>query len=54
MPSADALNAIRAWIAVGQAATPALGDDLTAGIPDDFVKQRQADSKVSGAVLPLF
>ena len=53
MPSADALNAIRAWIAVGQAATPALGDDLTAGIPDDFVKQRQADSKVSGAVLPL-
>ena len=46
MPNQDALNAIRSWIAVGMASTPALGDDLTTGIPDDFVKQRQADSKV--------
>jgi hypothetical protein len=46
MPNADALNAIRSWIAVGQASSPTLGDDLTAGIPDDFVKQRQADSRV--------
>ena len=46
MPNPEALNAIRSWIAVGLASAPALGDDLTAGIPDDFVKQRQADSRV--------
>jgi hypothetical protein len=46
MPSADALNAIRSWIAVCQASAPTLGDDLTASIPDDFVKQRQTDSRV--------
>jgi hypothetical protein len=48
MPNLDALNAIRSWIAVGQATMPVLGDDLTSAIPEDFVKQRQADSKVSG------
>jgi hypothetical protein len=51
MPSADALNAIRSWIAVNQATCPTLGDHLTAGIPDDFVKQRQADPRVSAAAL---
>ena len=45
-PSADALSAIRSWIAVCQASVPTLGDDLTASIPDDFVKQRQTDSRV--------
>lgn len=49
MPNAEALSAIRSWIAVGQATIPTLGDDLTAAIPEDFVRQRQADSKVSGA-----
>jgi hypothetical protein len=47
MPSAEALNAIRSWISVGQATVPTLADDLTAAIPEDFVKQRQADSRVS-------
>jgi hypothetical protein len=46
MPNPEALSAIRSWIAVGLASAPALGDELTSGIPDDFVKQRQADSRV--------
>ena len=47
MPSTEALNVIRSWIAVAQSATPVLADDVAASVPDDFVKQRQADVKVS-------
>jgi hypothetical protein len=54
MPSAEALSAIRSWIAVGQASAPALGDDLTAGIPDDFVKKRKDDPRVRQRAVQLF
>jgi hypothetical protein len=54
MPSSEALEVIRSWIAVGQATAPVLGDDLTAAIPEDFVRQRQADSKVSVAETFVF
>jgi len=47
MPKAAAMNAIPPWIAVAQSATPALADDVAAAVPDDFVKQRQADVTVS-------
>ena len=47
MPTAEAMNAIRSWIAVAQSATPVLADDVAAAVPDDFVKQRQADVTVS-------